>query len=386
MLILSGSPTLANVTFSGNLAQIGGGMGNAINSSPTLTDVTFSGNRADLGGGMFNAEYSSPELTDVSFIGNWANSFGGGMRNELGSNAYLVNVNFDNNYAGSGGGGGMSNDESNPTLINVEFNNNLASASLPGLQNFDSDPQINSILSPSDAADFGGGMKNWNSDPRLLNVTFAGNKSESLGGGMFNYNSNALLINVIFSGNMADSGGGIYNSDSDPELLNVTFSSNHADTTGGGVHNYNDSHPSIDNSIFWGNSPEQVFQEDTSSAAIQDSLVQGGCLDAATCSGTLLTGDPLFVRDPDPGADGDWGTSDDDYGDLQLKVGSPAINAGNNALLPADSWDLDEDGDTSEPIPYDFAYNPRITDTTVDMGAMEATETIYKVYLPLTVR
>ena len=40
-----------------------------------------------------------------------------------------------------------------------------------------------------------------------------------------------------------------------------------------------------------------------------------------------LNDDPLFFRDPDPG-DGDWSTLDDnDYGDLRLFNGSPAVCA-----------------------------------------------------------
>ncbi|MFQ3684770.1 MAG: cadherin, partial [Roseiflexus sp.] len=57
----------------------GGGMFNQ-NSSPTLTNVTFSGNTAKFGGGMYNFENSSPTLTNVTFSGNTA-KFGGGMYN-----------------------------------------------------------------------------------------------------------------------------------------------------------------------------------------------------------------------------------------------------------------------------------------------------------------
>ena len=49
-----GSPTLTDVTFSGNSAANGGGMANWTSSSPTLTDVTFSANSATNGGGMSN--------------------------------------------------------------------------------------------------------------------------------------------------------------------------------------------------------------------------------------------------------------------------------------------------------------------------------------------
>ena len=41
----------------------GGGMYNYNNSSPTLADITFSGNAASYGGGMYNYS-SSPTLTN----------------------------------------------------------------------------------------------------------------------------------------------------------------------------------------------------------------------------------------------------------------------------------------------------------------------------------
>ncbi|MGB2985242.1 MAG: hypothetical protein WBE26_05110, partial [Phycisphaerae bacterium] len=93
--------------------------------------------------------------------------------------------------------------------------------------------------------------------------------------------------------------------------------------------------------------------------------------------------DPLFIRNPDPGPDGTWGTDDDDYGDLDLSRHSPSIDAGDNTAVPADAGDLDDDGDTTEQVPFDAAGNPRFVDDPtvhdtgcdtapiVDMGAYE---------------
>jgi hypothetical protein len=128
--------------------NIGGGMYN-FSSSPTLTNVTFSGNSAGFGGGMGN-ESSSPTLTNVTFNGNSA-SYGGGMENYFSSNPRLTNVTFSGNSAGSAGGG-MDNERSSPTLTNVTFSGNTAN--------------------------FGGGMENYNSSNlTLTNVTFSGNSA-----------------------------------------------------------------------------------------------------------------------------------------------------------------------------------------------------------------
>lgn len=54
----------------------------------------------------------------------------------------------------------------------------------------------------------------------------------------------------------------------------------------------------------------------------------------------------------------------DDFGDLRLLPGSPAIDAGGNAKLPRDVFDLDRDGDTLELLvgAVDLAGNPRFVD------------------------
>lgn len=53
--------------------------------------------------------------------------------------------------------------------------------------------------------------------------------------------------------------------------------------------------------------------------------------------------------------------------------GSPAINAGGNAQLPVDAFDLDGDANTTEPIPFDQRGSgfARINGGTVDVGAGE---------------
>ncbi len=97
-----------------------------------------------------------------------------------------------------------------------------------------------------------------------------------------------------------------------------------------------------------------------------------------------IDADPNFAVPPTPGVDGMWATSDDEAGDLRLGLGSPCIDAASNALVPADLFDLDADGDLTEPLPFDLAGDARFTDVycapdsgsgtapIVDMGAFEA--------------
>jgi len=278
----SGSPTLNNVTFSGNVAYYGGGgISNDNGSSPTLNNVTFSENVASYGGGMYNWD-SSPTLTEVTFSRNVAYYGGGGMRNRNNSNPTLTNLTFSENWAERGGGmynyesssptltnvtfsnnsapisgGGMENHEySNPTLVDVTFSENWAERG-GGMYNYESSPTLTNVtFSGNWSTVAGGGMRNiLSSSPTLNNVTFEGNSAELYGGGMNNYESSPTLMNVTFSENWAEFGGGMYNYESSsPTLTNVTFSGNRSTEFGGGMRNRNGSNPTLMNVLFSGNS------------------------------------------------------------------------------------------------------------------------------------
>ena len=206
----NGSPTLANLNFSGNSAVFGGGgMYNITDSSPVLDNVTFYGNAATKGGGMTNVA-SSPSLMQVTFSDNSA-EWGGGIDNNTNSNPTLITVTFTSNSADWGGG--IYNVESSPVLTNATFISNTA--------------------------DVGGGMFNVSSSPTLTYATFFSNTAFEYGGGMYNSSSSPSLTEATFSGNSAIFyGGGINNNkQSSPTLSNVTFISNTADV-GGGMYNY----------------------------------------------------------------------------------------------------------------------------------------------------
>ncbi len=342
----------------------GGGMYN-VTSRPVLANLTFSGNQANWGGGMYTNN-SRLRLIHVAFLGNKADLGGGGMENDY-SSPSLVEVTFHGNRAYYGGGGMSNRNSSNPSLVNVIFAGNINA-----------------------------GMSNaYTSSPSLYNVTFRSNQD----GGMINDNhSSPSLVNVVFIGNESSYGGGMHNSlFSNPRLSNVTFVGNRS-SYGGAMYNYIRSNPQVHNSILWGNVASvgsQVYNDNFDNytrptiPVFSFSTIQGafssGSWDTSlgTDGGGNLDADPRFVRNPSPGPDNTWGTADDDYGDLRLQTDSPAIDAGNNALAPPDALDLDGDGDTSEPLPYDMDVQPRFYDhpnpdtgsgtpPLVDLGAYEA--------------
>ena len=154
-----GSPTLTNVTFSGNSAASGGGgMYNHYLSNPTLTNVTFSGNSATSGGGgMYNDYLSDPTLTNVTFSGN-STQYGGGMYNYY-SSPTLTNVTFGGNSAASGGGM-CNNYYSNPQIRNTIFWGNTAQQ----ISNYTSTPVVsNSVVQGG----YAGGTNIITTDPKL---------------------------------------------------------------------------------------------------------------------------------------------------------------------------------------------------------------------------
>jgi hypothetical protein len=113
------SPILTDVLFSGNSADHeGGGMFNIGGSNPILTNVAFIDNAVtdDGGGGGMKNYNSSPSLTNVTFSGNRA-LVGGGIDNWQ-SSLTLTNVTFRNNTADRYGSA-MYSQESKPTITNT---------------------------------------------------------------------------------------------------------------------------------------------------------------------------------------------------------------------------------------------------------------------------
>ncbi|MHC4336295.1 MAG: right-handed parallel beta-helix repeat-containing protein [Planctomycetota bacterium] len=339
----------------------GGGMFN-YSSSPTVTDCHFFNNivYAD-GAGMYN-EGGSPTVTNCSFSDNYANYYGGGMLNDH-SSPTVTNCNFTNNW-GTGGGGGMQNfTNSSPTVTNCTFSHNTAvNADGGGISNNTKcSGTVTNCTFSSNGGRFGGGIYNFDSNPTVTNCTFSGNganimDNDGMGGGMCNNQSSPTVTNCTFRGNFVNGmsmGGGMCNNQSSPTVTNCTFSRNWGGEAGGGMCNYGlFSSPMVTNCILWNDSPDEIY-DDANSTGTGQSWFGIGCIDA----------DPCFA--------------DANGGDFRLAGISPCIEAGDNDSVPADTADLDGDGNTVEPIPFDLDGQPRFVDgdcndtAIVDMGAYE---------------
>jgi uncharacterized repeat protein (TIGR01451 family) len=344
----TGDLTLTNVTFDGNIIT-GSGDGGGLSHDEgtlTLTDVAFAGNTGRLGGGLWVMR-GVAALTDVTFDGNSATSSGGGMGTWSQNAVTLTHVVFISNTAPYGGGLSHGTTSNVTHMDHVTFTRNTATEQ-------------------------GGGMNNQGT-ARLTNVVFYGNSATN-GGGLRNYfNAHTTVANALFVGNKATTayggtwayGGGFYNEIEDTAVLTVTnavFSHNDADTDGGGFHNYGTCcsdtarNAILSNCIFWGNSSSDMWGDPQIGYTWDTPVVRYSDVQTGYVGTGNIDADPLLVSDPDPGPDSTWGTAEDDYGNLRLRAGSPAVNAGDNSDVT---------------VLTDLDGNPRIMGGTVDMGAYE---------------
>lgn len=352
-LVSSNGPHFSDCSFIGNETTSGNGAGvYAFSSTVTFTGSSFVDNYASVSGGGLSTIAGTLSLTACSFLDNSALIQGGGIHAFF--TAIVVhdclfdgNIVINESGAANDGGAGAFLDNVSGRFVRCSFIGNITS-------------------------DDGAGLMNLNNTPDLISCKFAENYSAAYGGAIFN-NRNLRLSNCAFIGNSAfQRGGAIYTVSSGPIVTNCTFSRNkvYASGLGGGVYGTSGSVPVLRNSIFWGNTDSTGSGE-----AAQVSLQSGtpsinyccvqGWTGALGGTGNTSYG-PQFV-DFD-GVDNIPGTADDD---LHILPGSPCVNAASNSLLPPDTFDLDHDGDTTEPLPVDYDGNRRRVNGFVDMGAFE---------------
>jgi predicted outer membrane repeat protein len=370
--------SLADTTFAANTSALGGGMHvdakRLIYASLTMNGVVFENNVAtEDGGGLYVVNSTRGTLGSVSFLYNHAASGNGGGMCLISSNGYtLSNTGFEGNEAMSGGG--MYAASATATFTEVTFEGNQAQLAYVddtlgggGISLLDgSNASFSGVTFSGNSAANGGGMLIAGSDPALANVSFVGNQAgdgiSGSGGGLWHHEGSPTLTNVLFSANTATlSGGGMGSSGGDGSsvvLTNLTFSGKSAGGSGGALYTTSPD-LSIHNTIIWNNRDASGAGTagasiwDDPDAVIDHSLIQGQTpAGVGNLDGTDPGNDPLFLVPVDPGS------APSMSGLLTVKVGSPIIDAGDNTAVPAG-------------VTLDLAGNPRIYNSTVDMGAYE---------------
>ena len=359
----------------------GGTSGADTEGYPTLRNVVFEGNAASFGGGAyFNSTLGTVVLQDVEFKENVASVSGGGLYTNASING--DGVEFEENEAAQrGGGAGFFGGTS--VFQDVEFDSNTAG----------------NEASPTTPGRGAGVYVQENPTVVLIDAEFELNRSLGVfgdGAGLLAQGGTVDVVNAVFNGNTARAGAAVMSRNGSPavSLTNVVVAGNQGAEDTWGVLDFNESTTvsiaqlsmsgndgfaalrvggsvTIDvvNSIFWDNDGTTILDDRTGGGEIdiENAIVEGGFADGDA----ILAADPLFRSRPDDGPDDEWGTADDDYGDLRLRAGSPALNFGDTGDVPLDVFDLDGDGVTGEVLPFDLDGEARVQDGSVDLGAYE---------------
>jgi uncharacterized delta-60 repeat protein len=311
---------------------------------------------------ILNSTITNNVIT-VASAGNEINQDGGGIFNA--GTLILKNSLISNNKAAGFGGGIYNYGKSTAIILNSTLNGNTAGGYGGGIGNSGIANIINSTISNNSSEQYGGGISNAGI-ATFTNSTISGNTAKQSGGGIFSVNltsstvtGKVYLNNSTITNNTADldstsdgTGGGIYNIDGYGEvyarntIIAGNFNTPNNNGSGSGA-TYN---PDISGTIY-GNNYNLVGNK-------------------TGASGTIGTGTDIVNANPL------LGTLQNNGGSTQthaLLTGSPALNKGNNALIAKDVFDIDNDGNNTETIPFDNRGSgyTRIYGGTVDIGAFE---------------
>ena len=227
---------------------------------------------AENGGGMY-IYYSSPTIANCTFTANVATARGGGMYTYH-SSPMIFNSIFTGNTvpADTGRGGGMCHDEeSSPTITNCMISANTGFIG-GGIYNYYSSPVMVDCFLRANTAYYGGGMFNSHDSLTADNCTFSGNRADDYGGAIYNeFYSKGALTNCTLAGNVANGlyhvalGGGIYNiQSSGAKVTDCKFVGNiSVEGNGGGIYNEMSSGLTITSSYFCSNSPNAIIGDYT---------------------------------------------------------------------------------------------------------------------------
>ncbi len=225
---------------------------------------------------------------------------GGGIYCGDNSQAIIQGNTIRNNF--SGDGGGIYCVRSSPTIkCNTITGNSVAEqdGNGGGILCYDnSSPTIEvNVISYNDADHKGAGI--WlgtGCSPTIQDNDFKFNTAYESGGGIFCTGSNSPTIKnneITHNEATTERGGGIgCENSSSPAILSNTISGNSA-IIGGGISGVSSSSPMVINSILWGDSPDEIYVDGTSSIDIAYSCIEGGY----TGEGNIDE-DPLFISGP----------------------------------------------------------------------------------------
>ena len=378
-------PIFTDCSFSNNQAQRGGGIYNQLNKA-TVLDSSFDDNVATAssesaaGGGIYNL-FGETFVSNCTFNNNVATSdgpvtsdyFAGAAIWDQAGKIVVVDSTFNGNYGGANKGSGgaiRSQDGLYMLLKGCSFQNNTA-PDLSGAVHIYAGPEgsiamIVSCTFDRNSSGQGGAIMSFVNlgTVTITNSIFTHNFAETDGGAISLVRAGPVSVsNCLFVGNRAGNrGGAILHNDGALSVANSTFydNSENAVTT---FKRVRPTEATISNCILWGNLAAGVVSEPAQIKVglNSEAIVHHSCVDGWTGSlGGIgnFGDDPLF-----------WNELTNNF---RLQASSPCINTGDNGAVPTDEPDLDGDGQTAEPLPFDLDNSDRFVEGTVDRGAYEA--------------
>lgn len=321
-----------NVGSSSFIMKNGVAIYGGFNPAGGITDLTH--NRIlpteSTAGSVLNGENNRPVI--------WNND------NGLTNTAILDGFTLTNGNGTSGGA--MFNVSVAPVFNNLVIKNNTATTSGGAIYNVNSPIKLNNAIITGNTAQYGGGVRNNGSASEFTNVTIKNNTATLAtagagGGGIFNENSALKLTNVLIANNStAFQGGGFRNLSGNPILTNVTIVNNTAN---------------------------DYFAIDIAAGTpqINNSIILGRVSGNYTPRYSMIVGNADFSSGNIPEFALNNVFTNPAGADYTLKIGSPAVNTGSNALfagLTADTKDL-----AGKARVYKYANGG-----VIDMGAYES--------------
>jgi hypothetical protein len=350
-----------------NLYSAGGGM-RCTDSTLTIEDCLIEHNRARCEGGGMMLSGGAATLRRCQFQSNSViGLFGFGRGGALSSSGphHFFECAFQANASPWYGGGIAAN---GGRFHACAITDNSAGESSGGMTG-SGFVLVDCLIDNNHSGTFVGAMSANNAD--LINCRFTRNRNSICGVlyGTVRVAGNVRAVNCVFLAN-AGSSPAICVSGSGNLIMNCSVVGNTPPWCApGGIRVEGDL--TLANSILWANTAEilvgeaaQIRVMPSARLSVSRSCIQGW---TGTLGGVGNHGnDPRFI-DAD-GPDNIYGTADDNP---RLRANSPCIDTGDSLLLPADTFDLDEDGDTTEPLPIDLDGLPRVVGASVDSGAYE---------------
>ena len=353
-LVDAGSPVLRNNIITGNTAVAGGGgVYCASGTAVEITDCEIFRNTAAAGGGIYCAEASPAMIRDCAIFANTANGAneddhgGGGVYMHADTTAWpsLIGCTIEHNealgIAAKRGGG-------------VYVFNGLGSA------------HISHCVITDNLADFGAGIGvNLSVGPPPPGEPVL--SSDCSDGDYITIEHTLIARNGPYA--QIDEQSGLWLSNQDVRLVNCTIADNGIP---GAYEVYSDAAcVEVHNCIFGENDPPSRYS--AAGVRFAEFYFAYSLLASGLNACDDLDGDSTFMFDP---ADGNLDTEPNfrslfrspPSDDWRLHRLSCAIDAGKNALVLPDTFDLDVDTDLTERVPLDLDFLPRFFDFDLKMN------------------